>query len=563
MATQPAPGLYFEIAPPPADVSPLRSDIAAFIGPTRRGPVGEVVRVEEWREFERLYGGLARASTTSYAVRSYFENGGEIAYVVRLAAPGVGWAGATWPQNPGDPPLPGHKVVSAAGVVQSEAFLSNGSAVPALQITAATPGTWASGAQVHIEYRRQGSLGLAEVDIVTRVAGEATETLRALPARIAGVPPIPGSVPEIDLTHLVDLVNHESRFIRLSIDPTSLVPPAAMPGANRLEWDVTLSGGADAPPGVAEYLGGSDAVSREPAVAMVSFPDLYVDLPFDFDPSAPVVAQASLSVLRHALAAAEDLHDRLVLIDLPADTATATVPLTTERIITAVDSLRLAFDEHELRSGAVYHPPIWILDPLGGSASPQRLIPSSGPVAGLISRLDRERGAHHTPANAVLYDGVDLLQEFDRTDQGRLADGGVNVIRCLPARGLSVWGGRTLDVGGGGRFVAHRRLMHRLVRAIHRVAQPLVFDINGPELWFTLARGVTSVLLEAWRGGALKGARPEQAFRVKCDDETNPPEERDLGRVFCIVEFAPAVPMEFITLRIALGREGNLEVFER
>jgi uncharacterized protein len=120
-------------------------------------------------------------------------------------------------------------------------------------------------------------------------------------------------------------------------------------------------------------------------------------------------------------------------------------------------------------------------------------------VAGLISRLDRERGAHHTPANSVLYDVVDLLQEFDRVDQGRLADRGVNVIRCLPARGLSVWGGRTLDVAGGGRFVAHRRLTHRLVRAIHRVAQPLVFDVNGPALWLTLARGVASVLLEAWR----------------------------------------------------------------
>ena len=57
-----APGLYFEIAPPPADLAALRSDIAGFIGPTRRGPVGEVVRVDEWREFERLYGGRERAT---------------------------------------------------------------------------------------------------------------------------------------------------------------------------------------------------------------------------------------------------------------------------------------------------------------------------------------------------------------------------------------------------------------------------------------------------------------------------------------------------------------------
>jgi hypothetical protein len=563
MAMHSAPGLYFEIAPPPADVAALRSDIAGFIGPTRRGPVGEVVRVAEWREFERLYGGLERATTLGYAVRSYFENGGEVAYVVRLAAPGVGFAGAMWPQNAADPRLPGHRVVSASGVVQSEAFRSGASAVQELQITAATPGDWATGARVHIDYRRQGSLGLAEVDIITRVPNEPTESLRALPATIAGILPIPGTVPEIDLTHLIDRVNSDSRFIRLSLGSASLVPPALAPGPNRLEWDVTLTGGADAPPGIQQYLEGIDAISREPAVALLAFPDLYTDLPFNFDPAAPVAAQASLSVLRHALAAAEDVHDRLVLIDLPTDQAMEVVPLTTDRIVAAVNSLRQAFDDHELRAGAVYHPPMWILDPLGGSTSPQRLIPASGPVAGLISRLDRERGAHHTPANAVLYDGVDLLQEFDRTDQGRLADSGVNVIRCLPARGLAVWGGRTLDRQSSGRYVAHRRLTHRLVRAIHRVAQPLVFEVNGPELWLTLARAVTSVLLEAWRAGALKGARAEEAFRVTCDDETNPPDERDRGRALCVVEFAPAVPMEFITLRIELGREGNLEVFER
>jgi hypothetical protein len=126
-----------------------------------------------------------------------------------------------------------------------------------------------------------------------------------------------------------------------------------------------------------------------------------------------------------------------------------------------------------------------------------------------------------------------------------------------------VWGGRTLDPVLNGRFVAHRRLTHRIVRAIHRVTQPLVFDINGPELWLTIVRDITSVLLEAFRSGALKGARPEQAFRVTCDDTTNPPDSRDLGRVNCVVEFAPAVPMEFIVLRVAVGREGNLEVFER
>jgi len=212
------------------------------------------------------------------------------------------------------------------------------------------------------------------------------------------------------------------------------------------------------------------------------------------------------------------------------------------------------------RAAAVYHPWVAVQDPLGGIAKPLKRIPPSGPVAGLISRLDRERGAQHTPANAELIDGIDLSRQFTPAEQEALFSGRVNLLRCAPGRGLVVWGGRTLDTDSSGRFVAHRRLIHRLVRGIRRVAQPLVFEINGPELWLTFVRAVTSLLLEAWRRGGLKGSRPEEAFRVQCDEKTNPPEERDLGRVLCTIEVAPAVPMEFIELRVALSADGRLEV---
>jgi uncharacterized protein len=74
-------------------------------------------------------------------------------------------------------------------------------------------------------------------------------------------------------------------------------------------------------------------------------------------------------------------------------------------------------------------------------------------------------------------------------------------------------------------------------------------------------RALTSVLLEAFRAGALKGDRPEQGFRVRCDDRNNPPEQ-DPGMVVCDIEVAPAAPMEFIHLRLLVGQEGRLEVIE-
>jgi phage tail sheath protein FI len=100
------------------------------------------------------------------------------------------------------------------------------------------------------------------------------------------------------------------------------------------------------------------------------------------------------------------------------------------------------------------------------------------------------------------------------------------------------------------------------VRAIRRVAEPLVFHTNGPELWLTFIRSITTVLLEAYRAGALKGARPEEAFRVRCDDKTTTQEDIENGRLFCEIEVAPATPMEFILLRIAVSADATLEVFE-
>src|SRR5262249_44160537 len=169
-------------------------------------------------------------------------------------------------------------------------------------------------------------------------------------------------------------------------------------------------------------------------------------------------------------------------------------------------------------------PRLWVSDRLGGIAKPLRSVPPSGHVAGVISGLDRQRGAHHTPANVSLVDAVDATRTFEKAEQARFNDAGINLVRCFPGRGLVVWGGRTLEPERAGRFIAHRRLIHRLVRTIRRVAEPLVFETNGPELWLTIVRGITTVLLEAWRAGALQGTRPEDAFRVRCDEKTISPE---------------------------------------
>jgi hypothetical protein len=499
IATLPGlPGVRFTAVPRPQEPSPLRSDVAGFLGRVRRGPVGVPVRVEGWREYLRDFGGLDRGLVTPYAVRSYFDNGGEVAWIVRLGSGAGAPASALWQ-------------VGGLAAFRSTGYL----------VEASSPGPWARGTTVLLRYWSLGPAGRPALDIAVEAPGEPPEVLTGLAPDLLEEP---GGLP--------------SSLIRL-VAEGGAPPPQAPPGPRFVEWRLELDGGDLAAPDRITYLDAAARLGDEPEVALVAVPGLAADLADDAERREVLAALARR---------ADELHDRLVLVDLPCG-----------RMEPGPAALWL--EELRGRSAAAYHPWIAVRDPLGGLAAPLRSIPPSGPVAGLISRLDRERGAQHTPANAGLEDAVDTSRAFERAEQERLFADGINLVRCAPGRGLQVWGGRTLDREPAGLFIAHRRLVHRLVRAIRRVAEPLVFDTNGPELWLAFVRAVTTVLLEAWRRGGLKGARPDEAFRVQCDEATNPPEERELGRVLCRIELAPAVPMEFIELRVALSAEGGLEVF--
>jgi hypothetical protein len=57
-------------------------------------------------------------------------------------------------------------------------------------------------------------------------------------------------------------------------------------------------------------------------------------------------------------------------------------------------------------------------------------------------------------------------------------------------------------------------------------------------------------LLRSYRDGALFGATQDQAFYVKCDEETNPPDVIDAGMVVIEIGMCPVKPAEFVVFRI-------------
>lgn len=86
-ATDQAPGVYYQTvdagSPP---VTPLRTDIAAFVGIAERGPVDVPVPVESWQQFVSWFGGCTPVGFLAYAVRGFLENGGRRCWVVRVAS---------------------------------------------------------------------------------------------------------------------------------------------------------------------------------------------------------------------------------------------------------------------------------------------------------------------------------------------------------------------------------------------------------------------------------------------------------------------------------------------
>jgi hypothetical protein len=173
-------------------------------------------------------------------------------------------------------------------------------------------------------------------------------------------------------------------------------------------------------------------------------------------------------------------------------------------------------------------------------------------MAGIYSRVDTQRGVHKAPANEVIRGAVGVESRLSKADQDGLNPDGINVIRAFNGN-ITVWGARTLggDANTEWKYINVRRLFLFLRESIDEGTQWVVFEPNTPDLWAKITRNVTAFLTVVWRDGALFGSTPQEAFYVKCDAETNPPEIRDLGQVITEIGVAVVKPAEFVIFRIS------------
>jgi phage tail sheath protein FI len=145
-------------------------------------------------------------------------------------------------------------------------------------------------------------------------------------------------------------------------------------------------------------------------------------------------------------------------------------------------------------------------------------LPPSGAVAGVIARVDRERGIHKAPANEVIRSITGFERDIGRNEQSELNPQGVNVLKTLQGRGHRIWGARTLSFDAQWKYLNVRRYAIYLGRSINKGLHWVVFEPNAEPLWHSVRAALNTFLVNEWRSGALRGEKPGDACQADPQD---------------------------------------------
>jgi len=493
-----SPGVYMEEKEAGArPIEGVGTAVAAFVGLAENGPFNTPTQVTNWTQFTSQFGEFVEGSYLAHAVYGFFNNGGGRCYVVRV----------------------GSEAVSPAATLELPSAAEAGTT--AYTIVAREAGPTGNDISVQVEDASEGAP--EETFRLVVKSGAVTEPLDNLTAKAGD-------------RNAVTVVNKESKLIELQeVSKTAVAKRRPASGT------YNLTGGTSATPekiDTDDYvgdpddrsgLGGFQAVDD---VTMICVPDLmaaYQAQLIDLD-GVHAIQQAMID---HCTL----MHDRMAILDAPPD-------LNPQDVL----DWRMNKTNYDSAFAALYYPWIEVFDP---KTRQNIQVPPCGRMAGIWSRNDDTRGVAKAPANEVVAGALGLKTQVTRGEHDTLNPEGINVIRSFPGRGIRVWGARTLASDQEWRYLNVRRLFNYVEESILEGTQWVVFESNDLDLWERIRRTITAFLMRVWRDGALFGATPEQAFYVKCDEETNPPEQVEAGQVTIEIGIAPVRPAEFVVFRLS------------
>lgn len=586
------PGVYIEELPSGQhSITGVATSIAAFVGWSNQGPVGEAVMVESWPEYQTMFGGMIPGVLLGYAVYQFFLNGGSQAYIVRLYDTGTAATAS--------------------------------STVAGLTFWASNPGKWGNG------------LFLAVTNILPAPGGKSTFNLQVMALSQSGAPVLLESYTNLSTDPTspqwaVTVVDNELAnvsFTQPAIPPNP--PTASLPtpsAASTAVWIVPgtlttsasfafnepvtqtgtaasgnavgtvngsyliLANSVGAPNSSGQWTGASASFS--PTIAPVQA--VGMPLAYDASGSTGVTIGADGTTLKPndsagfeaALASAQIGYQVLGgvpifnLLCVPGENAAATVGALQEfcaqsraflivnsgpNATVSTGSISLSakgpsdttgatlVDQYASNS-AFYFPWVSAPDPAAGFRA--TLFPPCEFVAGIYASTDASRGVWKAPAGIgqSLTGALGLQYVLTDAQNGLLNPLGVNCLRQFPNIGNVVWGARTIagndTLGSQWKYVPIRRLALYIKSSLYAGTQWAVFEPNAEPLWGQVRLSIGTFMQGLFLQGAFAGTTPQQAYFVKCDHENNTAATTALGILNITVGFAPLYPAEFVVIQI-------------
>lgn len=546
-----SPGVYVEELSGPKPIEGVGTSTGAFVGLAERGPINSPQLITNLTQFGDTFGGFLPSAFLAYGVQHFFTEGGTRCYVVRAfrysAAPS---GGNPYPDLARTTlTLEGDPAASASPPSPPSPPSSPPAGTPWLEVRAVSPGDW--GNQISVEVVPSGFVegqdpnnpSLFRLNVYYKDTVTPVETFDFLSmAEFEGTSDLPNP------NHVEGKINGISKYIivhdvttdRTLIDPPGYTGLTALAGGTRgaaLGTGNTNFQAAD--------LIGAPAAGSTPASGLFAF-DKVDDINIVAIPDLVNPAFGNQAARDQTLAAMTYCTNRKDCFFV-ADTPQGLTPMGALDYKRGVSPSGSAFNS---KYAALYYPWIQATDPLTGK---RRTLPPSGAVAGSYSASDVRVGVHKAPAgidDGYLNAAVDIERVITKGEHDVLNPEGVNVIRKFPDAGVVIWGARTVSADAEWKYVNVRRLFIFLEESILKGTQGVVFEPNDRSLWKRIVRDVSAFLRIQWREGKLVGDKPEKAFFVKCDEETNPPESVDLGRLITMIGVAPSKPAEFVIFRI-------------
>lgn len=246
------------------------------------------------------------------------------------------------------------------------------------------------------------------------------------------------------------------------------------------------------------------------------------------------------AVIELLLQHCQEMNNRFLVIDSPKD-------LHEGALFSWVRRLREA-NRTSSAFGALYYP--WL-------KKGDNVFPPSGPVCGIYAAVEADEpsfGVRHPPANRVLQGVTHPAVDISWRDSDAYIEAHINPILTQPARGVVIWGARTLAMDERWMHINTRRIMNLVAEQLRRDSDWVVFENQRPELWEIVRRTATHRLDAMWAAGMLTGEQEGEEYLVQCDAELNPVHMRDAGQVNVRVTLRPISTAEFIVVDLRLSQ---------